>query len=665
MQHHDLSLLLNITMALLWAFAGGIAARRLGLPSLVGYLAAGIAIGPFTPGFVGDTGQIAQLAEIGVIFLMFGVGLHFSLSDLWEVRKIAVPGALFQMAGSALLAFFLARSWGWSADAGLVLGLAASIASTVVLLRGLMDNGLLNTLHGRVAVGWLVLEDLATILILVLLPPLFSGGGADILSSVAAGLLKAAGFVLLMLFVGGRFLPWLLMKITFTASRELFLVTVVAVVLGTAVASAEFFGVSLALGAFLGGVVLGRTGTSHHIGAQVAPFRDLFTVLFFVSVGMLVNPSYVLAHARQALELTALIVIGKTALPLMLGFFLPAPARTMIVVAAGLSQIGEFSFIVGQTGVSLGILTPDQYSLILAGAVLSIMLNPFMFRAIEPLERLLRRTGFVWRLLERDVGVPRDSTETLGNHVVVVGCGRVGEQIVSVLEHLGIDPLVVENDPARMAEMNRRGVAVLYGDAANSEILDHASLEKARALVVTVSDEAAAEIVVGFSRRLCPTLPVIARGMTAAGVERLSRLGASVVIHPELEGGLEIMRHTLLLLGMPAARVQEYADAVRREHYDTAVASPAEHRLLAQMTAAVRGMDVAWRKLEEDSPLVGKTLAEADLRRRFGLSVITVIRGSEILPNPDPATVLESGDTIGLLGTGEQISAAAFLFEPP
>ncbi|UFS70223.1 cation:proton antiporter [Geomonas sp. RF6] len=663
MEHHNLSLLLNITMALVWAFAGGVLARRLGLPTLVGYLLAGVAIGPFTPGFIGDTAQIGQLAEIGVVFLMFGVGLHFSLRDLWEVRKVAIPGAVIQMTGSTVLAFALALSWGWSPRAGLILGLAVSIASTVVLLRGLMDNGLLNSTHGRVAVGWLVLEDLATILILVLLPPLFSQGEGGT-ASVIWGLLKAAGFVVLILVVGRRLLPWLLMKITFTRSRELFILSVVAVALGTAVGSAEIFGVSLALGAFLGGVVLGRSSTSHHISAEIAPFRDVFTVLFFVSVGMLVNPHYLLTHIRQVLELTALIMIAKTALTLFLGFILPAPPRTMIVVAAGLSQIGEFSFIVGQAGVSLGILQQEQYSLILAGAVLSIMLNPFMFGAIGPLERGVRRVGFLWRLMARRIGAEQSPPADREGHVVIIGSGRVGGYLVYVLEHMGIPALVVENDPAKMNDLNSRGIPVLYGDAANSEILDHASLAKARALVVTVSDEAAAEIVVAFARQSAPALPVIVRGMTVKGVERLAELGATVVIHPELEGGLEIMRNTLLFLGIPAVQVQEYADEVRRDHYDLDVSTVGEQRVLAQMMAAVRGMEVVWRKVGGNSAVAGTTLAQADLRRRIGVSLIAIIRGSEIITNPDPSEVLQVGDTVGLLGTKKQVSAAEGLINP-
>lgn len=659
--HHEFALLMNITLALVWAFAGGMLARRLGLPALVGYLAAGLVIGPFTPGFVGDISQINQLAEIGVIFLMFGVGLHFSLDDLWSVRKIAVPGALFQMTGAAFATFFLARSWGWSVNAALVLGLATSIASTVVLLRGLMDNGLLNSSHGRVAVGWLVLEDLATIAILVLLPPLFSTSNDNLLMSLGVPVIKAAGFVFLMLVAGRRFLPWLLVKIAFTRSRELFILAVVAVALGTAVASAKLFGVSLALGAFLAGVVLNRSEVSHQVGAEIASFRDTFTVLFFVSVGMLVNPHYLLDHIAEVLALTAVVVFGKAVLSLILGFFLPADPRTMIIVAAGLSQIGEFSFLVGQSGVSLGIISQDQYSLILAAAVISIMVNPFMFRSIHRVESLLRGWRVVWRLLERRVATPQPPSG-LDNHVVVVGCGRVGEHIVSILRTIGITCLVVENDPERVAELNKSGIAVLFGDASNSEILDHASIGAARTVVVTLPDEAAAEIAVRSIRHISPSVPVVARGGTREGVERLATVGATTVIHPELEGGLEVMRHTLLFLGVPAVQVQEYTDTIRREHYEVNPVSTAEQKVLEQMVAAVRGLDVVWRKVTVSSPLAGKTLAEADLRRKAGLSVIAVIRKSETLSNPQPDTVIAGGDVLGLLGEKEQIAAADEMF---
>ena len=435
------------------------------------------------------------------------------------------------------------------------MGLAVSVASTVVLLRGLMDQGLLNTEHGRVAVGWLVFEDLATVFILVLLPALFGGeeAGGSALVKTGDTLLGAAMFVGLMLFVGARVAPWLLTRIIHTRSRELFILAVVAIALGTAVGSAELFGVSLALGAFLAGVLLGT--------------------------------------------------------------FSRRPARTALVVAAGLSQIGEFSFIVGQAGVSLGVLTQDQYSLILAGALLSIMINPFMFRAIPRAEALLRQAPVVWKRLDRHVPQHR-SGDALREHVVVVGSGRVGEHIVSVLGRLGAPRLVVERDEGRVAALEKQGVAALFGDAANSDVLDHAGLDRARALVVTVPDEAAAEMIVAAARRMAPDLPVVARAATRSGVRRLRQLGARDVIHPELEGGLETMMR------------------------------------------AIRNMDIQWAPIPVVSWLVGQTLAEANIRARTEASVIAVLRGQRLIPNPKSAMRFESGDVIGLIGDAEQVAQA-------
>ncbi|MBO9313795.1 MAG: cation:proton antiporter [Chloroflexus sp.] len=657
--HHEISLLANLAIALVVAFVGGLLARQIGLPTIVGYLLAGMAIGPFTPGFVGDVEDIRQLAEIGVIFLMFGVGLHFSLKDLWDVRQVALPGAMLQMAIATGLGFALSQLWGWAPLSGLMLGLSISIASTVVLLRGLMDNGLLSTTAGRIAVGWLVMEDLATVLILVMLPILFGGHNEQSLLSATLSLLKVALFVTVVLFIGRRLLPKLLDIIFATRSRELFILAAVAIALGTAFGAATFFDVSLALGAFLAGVVLSETQFSHQIGDDVLPFRETFAVIFFVSVGMIVNPVYLWANAGQVLALTALIVLGKAFFTQLLGFVLPASGRTMLIVAAGLSQIGEFSFILGQAGVTLGLLTPEQYSLILAGSLLSIMVNPLMFRSIKTVERVMQRMSpQLWERFDQHPLQPADLALPREGHVVVVGYGRVGQHIVNVLERLGVPRLVIEIDSGRAAEFNARGIPTLFGDAANSDVLIHAGLERARALVVTLPDETATEMVVAAARKIAPNLPIIARAATTKGVGRLLNLGAHDVIHPELEGGLEVMRHTLLCLGYPATQVQGYTDAVRRDEYDTTVSSDAEHQALDQMVRAARGIEIAWRLVREQSPIVGQTLAEANIRARTGASVIALIRNQQLIANPKSSTVFQAGDLLGLIGDREQIAAA-------
>ncbi|WP_031461425.1 cation:proton antiporter domain-containing protein [Chloroflexus sp. MS-G] len=657
--HHEISLLANLAIALVVAFVGGLLARQIGLPTIVGYLLAGMAIGPFTPGFVGDVEDIRQLAEIGVIFLMFGVGLHFSLKDLWDVRQVALPGAMLQMAIATGLGFALSQLWGWAPLSGLMLGLSISIASTVVLLRGLMDNGLLSTTAGRIAVGWLVMEDLATVLILVMLPILFGGHNEQSLWSAILSLLKVALFVTVVLFIGRRLLPKLLDVIVATRSRELFILAAVAIALGTAFGAAAFFDVSLALGAFLAGVVLNETQFSHQIGDDVLPFRETFAVIFFVSVGMIVNPVYLWANAGQVLALTALIVLGKSFFTQLLGFVLPASGRTMLIVAAGLSQIGEFSFILGQAGVTLGLLTTEQYSLILAGSLLSIMVNPLMFRSIKTVERVMQRMSpQLWERFDQHPLQPADLALPREGHVVVVGYGRVGQHIVNVLERLGVPRLVIEIDSGRAAEFNARGIPTLFGDAANSDVLIHAGLERARALVVTLPDETATEMVVAAARKIAPNLPIIARAATTKGVGRLLNLGAHDVIHPELEGGLEVMRHTLLCLGYPATQVQGYTDAVRRDEYDTTVSSDAEHQALDQMVRAARGIEIAWRLVREQSPIVGQTLAEANIRARTGASVIALIRNQQLIANPKSSTVFQAGDLLGLIGDREQIAAA-------
>lgn len=428
---HEVTLLINIVVALVVAFFGGLIARRLGLPTIIGYLLAGIAIGPFTPGFVGDIETISQLAELGVIFLMFGIGLSFSFRDLSKVGDIAIPGSLFQMAIVTLLGYGLSQIWGWPPTAGIVLGLAISIASSVVMLRGLMDNSLLNTPHGQIAVGWLVMQDLIAVLILILMPALAQPGSALDWQNLGLTVLKATLFMVLMLFVGTRLIPWLLRLIAHTRSRELFILAVLAIALGTALGSAELFGVSLALGAFLAGVVISESPLSHQVGADVLPFREAFAVLFFVSIGMLVNPAYLFNNIGPVLALTALIVFGKPVLITLMGFVFPRPARTALVVAVSNGQIGEFSFILGQAGLALGLLTREQYSLILVGALLSITLNPGAFRLLDKIESGLQRFSGLWRLLDRHGPAPVPLEETIQHHVVVATAAWGGTSSMS------------------------------------------------------------------------------------------------------------------------------------------------------------------------------------------------------------------------------------------
>ncbi|MBL8181119.1 MAG: cation:proton antiporter [Blastocatellia bacterium] len=655
---HELPLLINIAVALAAALIGGMIAKFLRLPTIVGYMLAGIVIGPFTPGYIGDISTISELAELGVIFLMFGVGLHFSIEDLWKVRSIAIPGAIGQMLVTTLLGYGLAKLLGWSHSSAIVLGLAISIASTVVLLRGLMDNGLLNTQHGQAAVGWLILEDIATVLILLLMPTLVSGSGGIDWSSLGFTLLKAAAFFALLIFIGRKLIPYMLMGTAKSGSRELFILAVLAVSVGIALASTKIFDVSIALGAFAAGVVVNESKLSHQVSADIVPFRDAFSVIFFVSIGMMVDVNYIGRNIPALIALVALITVGKYLITLTMGLFIKQPAKTFLVVAAGLSQIGEFSFILGQAGVSLGLLSQDQYSIILAGALLSITVNPLMYKVTDPAENLIRKFPFLWRQLDK-FGEQPPIPESMSDHVVVIGYGRVGHHIVNVLSNLKVPLVVLDSNVDRIEELTELGIPCLYGDAGNSEVISHAGLERARLLVVTTPDDAATHIIVTAARAVSTDLHIIARGGTDNSVDHLYSSGANHVIQPELEGGLQVVRRTLLDLGFSLRKVQQYTDAVRTDRYNTAIDTKEERQFLNELLIASDNISLNWLCLQEGSKLSGKTLVDSKIREKSGASIVAISRPSGLISNPSPQTTLKQGDVIGLIGDEGQLKKAA------
>lgn len=584
---HNFPLLVNISVALIAAVAGGLLARLVKLPTMVGYLLSGIVIGPFTPGYVGDMSTIKQLADLGIVFLMFGVGLHFSVQDLWMVRRIAFPGALLQMVILTPLVILITLLWGWSLSASLLVGLAVPIAtSTVVTLRNLMDQGLLNTLPGKATIGWLVLEDLLTMLVVVLLPALSAHpSGSPLWQAIGLVLLKAVAFAAVMLLAGTHLIPGLLRWLSFAHSRELFIVATVVVTIGTAISAAAFFGVSLALGAFLAGAVINESMLSQQVEREILPFRETFTVLFFVSIGMLVNPLQMAGHIWEILGLTAIIIVGKYVLTLLFGIGFAWPARTTFVLAAGKAQIGEFSFILGETGVALGLLAAAQYSVLLASAILAIILNPFLFRTLPWTEKQLSKVPAVWSRMNKLPATTLTDAATYHDHVVIIGYGRVGEHIIHLLGQLDVPRLVVELNVQRIQALGNQQIPTLYGDVASSDILSHAQVQRARAVVITIPDETAAEIAVMRIRQLSKGVPIIVRAVTQEGLQRLSALGATAVIQPELEGGLEIIQQTLLRLGFPNQEIREYTDRVRNDHYNVDTLTNEERRTLESIRA--------------------------------------------------------------------------------
>ena len=556
---HNVSLISTLAAGFGLALILGFIAERLRLPALVGYLLAGIAIGPATPGFVADVGIAAQLSEIGVMLLMFGVGLHFSLKDLMAVKRIALPGAVVQMGAATLLGLGLAMWWGWSPGAALVFGLSLSCASTVVLLKALEARGTLESVNGRIAVGWLVVEDLATVLILVLLPPLApvlggatQPGSADVplWRTIAETLAQMAAFVVLMLVVGRRVLPWLLWQVARTGSRELFTLMVIAVAIGIAYGAGVLFHVSFALGAFFAGMVMRESEYSHRAAQESLPLRDSFSVLFFVSVGMLFDPMTLVDQPLHLLGVVAIVMLGKAIAATAIVLLFRYPLNTAMTVSASLAQIGEFSFILAGLGLQLGLLPKAGMNLVLAAALVSIALNPVMFAMIQPLQRwVLSRSAFARKLEARDdpyAELPQTTErQYLEGQVVLVGFGRVGRRIADALAERDIPFVVADQSRETVEALRKRGLAAVSGDASDPMVLVQAHIANAAMLVVAIPDSMRARQMADTARQLNPGIEIVLRthGEEESALLRKEQLGTVFYGEEELAKGMS--RHVL------------------------------------------------------------------------------------------------------------------------
>lgn len=557
---HSTILIATIAASFTLALIMGLAANRLKLPALVGYLVAGVLIGPYTPGFVADANLSGQLAEIGVILLMFGVGLHFSIDDLMSVRRIALPGAVAQITAATVMGALAAKAWGWSFGAGLTFGLALSVASTVVLLQALEQRGILATVNGQIAVGWLIVEDLAMVLVLVMLPALAETGGASsgsvLAMKLAVTLGKVGVFIGLMLAFGRRLFPRLLWSVANTGSRELFSLAVVAVAIGVAYGSAKLFGVSFALGAFFAGMVMRESELSHRAAEESLPLRDAFSVLFFVSVGMLFEPRVLIEQPLKLLVVLAVIMVGKSIAAFLIVLLFRYPLNTALTVSASLAQVGEFSFILAGFGVSLGFLPKEAQSLILAGAVISISLNHLVFRLIEPLQGWIRGRSELARLLERPSdplaqlpsSVPQAS---LTGHVLLVGYGRVGRRIGEALIKASRPMVVAEENREIVEELRSRGVHAVAGDAAEPEVIIQAHVARAKVLVIATPDSPRALRMIDTARKLNPKIAIFTRTHSDEEAEVLRKESGGTVFIGEHELAASMLRSVLEAAALP------------------------------------------------------------------------------------------------------------------
>ncbi|UVW28192.1 YbaL family putative K(+) efflux transporter [Massilia sp. H6] len=562
---HDLSLITTIAAALGFGLLFGMLAVRLKLPALVGYLAAGVLIGPATPGFVADVALASQLAEIGVMLLMFGVGLHFSMRDLLEVKGIALPGALLQIGVATAMGIGMAHLLGWGLGAGLVFGLALSVASTVVLLRALESRGEFDSMNGRIAVGWLVVEDLVMVLVLVMLPALSPalGGkgdaGTELWPALGMTLLQVGGFVAFMLVIGRKIFPWFLWRVAKTGSRELFTLAVIAAAVGIAYGSSALFGVSFALGAFFAGMVLRESELSHRAAEESLPLRDAFAVLFFVSVGMLFDPMVVVEYPLEVLATVAIIVLGKSLAAFVLVLVLRYPLNTALTVSASLAQIGEFSFILAALGMSLGLLPELGHNLILAGAIMSIALNPLLFTAIRPLQHWMRERSALARKLEnRDdplATLPMETAhEKLSGQVVLVGYGRVGHRIANALAARGVHFVVAEQNRELVERLRADGIPAVAGNAAEPAVLIQAHITHAALLVITTPDTFHVQRMIEIARMLNPSIQAVARTDNESEAALLRQDTGGQVFVGEDELASSMTRHVVATLQAHAAR---------------------------------------------------------------------------------------------------------------
>ncbi|HEX2740992.1 MAG TPA: cation:proton antiporter [Rubrobacter sp.] len=662
----------DIALILVAALLGGIVAQRLGLPLILGYIAAGVLVGPNTLGpSVGNVHQIELLAEIGVALLLFTIGLHFSLKELAPVRRIALFGTPVQMALTIAFGYglgVLLLDLGWVESVWL--GALISLSSTAVVLKTLGEQGVLGTLSARVMIGILIVQDLAIVPLLTVLPVLEDVGEG--IPELGLALLKAAAFIAAMLFLGSRVLPLILARLATWGSRELFLVSVVAIGLGVGYAT-YLFGLSFAFGAFVAGMVLSESDYSHQALAEVEPLRDVFAMIFFVSIGLLIDPMFLWESAGIIALVVALVIVVKGmifgGLARAFGYGNIAP----IAVGMGLFQVGEFSFLIAREGISTDAISQGTYSLVLATAAITMALTPLAARLTPVLYGRYRRR------------FPREPLRTfnlpeggLRGHAVVAGYGRVGSFVARLLSRLDKPFVVVEANPGRAEESREADFPTVNGDASAIPVLDAAGVGEARLVIVTIPDAIAARLAVLRVKSLAPNADVLVRAESVEQLEDLGRLGVYEAVQPELEAGLELARQALARFGVAAEEAQSFADGVRKELYASISAEDSaseDDEFLARLRQASRVIEVEWVRLPEISSrdngdsdkdvFFGRTIGDLRVRSETGASVLAVVRGEKVIPNPGADLRLEPGDAVGVLGTPEQRIAFRELMREP
>ena len=643
----------DIALILVAAFLGGVVAQRLGLPLILGYVLAGVIVGPNTGGVtVGDAHEIELLAEIGIALLLFAIGLHFPLGELKPVRRIALIGTPIQMLltiafGYGIGILLLGLNW----NEAVWLGALLSISSTAVVLKTLSEGSVLGTLSGRVTIGMLVAQDIAVVPLLILLPEL--GNVGEGLERLGIAAVEAGLFIAGMALFGTRVFPWLMARVAGWNSRELFLIAVVAVGLGVGYGT-YLFGLSFAFGAFVAGVVLSQSDYSHQALADIAPLRDVFAMIFFVSVGMLLDPIFLWQEAPTVLAVVLLVFLGKGIIFAGVGRLFGYGNIVPFVLGLGLFQVGEFSFLLARVGVDAGALSQSTYSIALTVAVVTMAATPFTVRAAPALYDR-------WR--QRFPAEPKSTIELperdLKDHVVVIGHGRVGGFVARMLARLDQPFVVIESDYARADEAREAGVPVVYGDATAEAVLEAAGVRECRLVVLTIPVAVDVRLTVVRLRALDPEIHIVVRSTSTEQLKDLSSLGVYEAVQPELEAGLELGRQALIHLGFGAGEVQRFSDRVRGELYAPISGDGGEGDLLRRLRRASETIEADWVTIPETGPLSNRNIGDLEVRNRTGASIVAVVRDDDVFANPGPEFALAPGDVVSVLGTPEQ--RAAFL----
>jgi CPA2 family monovalent cation:H+ antiporter-2 len=650
----------DIILVVLAAFFCGLLMQRLRQPLILGYILAGVILGPHTGGLtIKEIHEIELLAEIGVGLLLFALGLEFSHNDLKPVKWVALIGTVLQLTLTIALGIGIGRLMGWDHKTCIWFGALISLSSTMVLLKTLMNQGWLGTLSSKVMIGMLIVQDLAVVPMMIILP-LMNDPAAG-MTSLGQAAVKAALFLTCMFVLGIKLLPWLMRQIAKLGSRELFLLAIIAIGLGIGYIT-YLVGLSFALGAFIAGMVLNESDYGHQALSDIIPLRDVFGLLFFASVGMLLDPGFLFRNLGTVLLLVLLVSLGKGCIFASIAWLFRYGNVIPLAVGLGLFQVGEFSFVLARIGLSTGSISMDLYNMVLTTAVVTMILTPLVSGQTSRLYAI-KKKWFQKEALE-SINFPDEGFE---HHVVIAGGGRVGLQIATSLHRLGISFVIVELDQRRIEQAKLAGYAVIYGDASHEIVLNAASIATASLLVVTIPGMVESQAIVGHARKINSTLPMVARLSDPDFLDVFNELAVTDLVYPELEAGLEMTRQALLVLNVPVTEIHRQTESLRREYYSSRINQESSYQTLAQFRGAEQQFDLEWLALPADSSLLDRTIGESEIRKRTGASVVGVLRGGRLEPNPGPQYRFQEKDQVALIGSGKARDAfrTRFVFPEP